>query len=41
MSDEERETRPDNRTSATNEFIEWYKTNYKEKILIKKYKNNL
>ena len=41
MSDEERETRPDNRTSATNEFMEWYKTNYKEKILIKKYKNNL
>jgi XTP/dITP diphosphohydrolase len=29
MSDEERNNRPDNRTSATDEFIEWYKLNYK------------
>ena len=29
MSDEERNNRPDNRTSATDEFINWYKLNYK------------
>lgn len=29
MSDEERNNRPDNRTSATDEFIEWYRVNYK------------
>ena len=28
MSDEERNNRPDGRTSATDEFIEWYKANY-------------
>ena len=28
MSDEERNNRPDGRTSATDEFIVWYKTNY-------------
>lgn len=28
MSDEERNNRPDGRTSATDEFIEWYKFNY-------------
>lgn len=27
MSDEERNSRPDNRTSATDQFIEWYKLN--------------
>ena len=36
MSDEERNNRPDNRTSATDEFIDWYKLNYKDaKRLIK------
>ncbi len=29
MSDEERNNRPDNRTSATDEFINWYKQEYK------------
>ncbi len=29
MSDEERNNRPDDRTSATDEFIDWYKLNYK------------
>ncbi len=29
MSDEERNNRPDNRTSATDEFINWYIINYK------------
>lgn len=29
MTDEERNNRPDNRTSATEEFISWYKLNYK------------
>ncbi len=28
MSDEERNNRPDNRTSATDKFINWYKENY-------------
>lgn len=28
MSDDERDNRPDYRTSATDEFIEWYKRNY-------------
>ena len=37
MSDEERNNRPDNRTSATDEFINWYKLNYKNgKKLVKK-----
>ena len=40
MSNEERNNRLDNRTSATDEFIKWYKLNYIEtknkKILIKK-----
>lgn len=36
MSDEERNNRPDNRTSATDEFIDWYKLIYKvAKRLIK------
>lgn len=36
ISDEERNNRPDNRTSATDEFIEWYISNYKNsKRLIK------
>lgn len=30
MSDEERDNRADNRISATNEFIEWYKSNYRK-----------
>ncbi len=37
MTDEERSNRKDNRTSATDKFIEWYKNNYsKPKILSKK-----
>ena len=37
MTDEERNNRPDNRTSATDEFIKWYKLNYKNtKKLTKK-----
>lgn len=28
MTDEERDNRPDGRTSATDEFIKWYKNNY-------------
>ena len=37
MTDEERNNRPDNRTSATDEFINWYKCNYKnDKKLVKK-----
>ena len=37
MSDEERNNRPDNRTSATDEFINWYKLNRKNgKNLVKK-----
>ncbi len=37
MSDEERNNRPDNRTSATDEFINWYKLNYKNgKNLVKR-----
>ncbi len=37
MSDEERNNRPDNRTSAIDEFINWYKLNYKNcKKLVKK-----
>lgn len=37
MTDDERNNRLDNRTSATDEFIEWYKNNYKNtKQLIKK-----
>ncbi len=36
MTDEERNNRPDNRTSATDEFINWYKLNYKNnKKLVK------
>ena len=36
MSDEERDNRPDDRTSATDEFINWYIQNYKKvKKLIK------
>lgn len=36
MSDEERNNRPDGRTSATDQFIEWYILNYKNtKRLIK------
>ena len=35
MSDEERNNRPDNRTSATDKFLKWYKLNYKN-ILTKK-----
>lgn len=36
MTDFERNNRPDNRTSATEEFINWYKLNYKNtKKLIK------
>ena len=36
MTDEERNNRPDNRTSATNEFIKWYKRNYQNgKKLVK------
>ena len=30
MTDEERINRPDNRTSAIDEFINWYKINYKD-----------
>lgn len=30
MTDEERNNRPDNRTSATEEFIKWYKLNYND-----------
>ncbi len=37
MSDEERNNRPDNRTSATDEFINWYKLNYKGRKLVKKF----
>lgn len=41
MSDEERNNRPDNRTSATDEFIEWYISNYKNsKRLIKDMNTN-
>ena len=37
MSDEERNNRPDNRTSVTDEFINWYKLNYNNgKKLIRK-----
>ena len=37
MTDEERNNRPDNHTNATDEFIEWYKLNYKDnKKLVKK-----
>lgn len=36
MTDEERNNRPDDRTSATDEFINWYKNNYKNvKRLVK------
>ncbi len=36
MTDEERNNRPDNRTSATDEFIEWYQLNYQNnKKLVK------
>lgn len=34
MTDEERNNRPDNRTSATDEFIKWYKENY-DKVKVK------
>lgn len=41
MSDEERSNRPDNRTSATDEFIEWYINNYKNsKRLVKDMNTN-
>lgn len=41
MSDEERNNRPDNRTSATDEFIEWYRMNYKNtKSLVKNINTN-
>lgn len=41
MSDEERNNRPDNRTSATDEFIKWYISNYKNsKRLIKEMNTN-
>lgn len=41
MSDEERNNRPDNRTSATDEFIEWYINNYKNsKRLVKDMNTN-
>ena len=41
MSDEERNNRPDNRTSATDEFIEWYISNYKNsKRLVKDMNTN-
>lgn len=37
MSDNERNNRPDNRSSATDEFINWYNLNYKDsKKLVKK-----
>ena len=36
MTDEERENRPDNRISATDKFIKWYKDDYKKtKLLIR------
>lgn len=36
MTDDERNSRPDNRISATDKFITWYKTNYLDtKKLIK------
>ncbi|MBP3635627.1 MAG: non-canonical purine NTP pyrophosphatase [Bacilli bacterium] len=41
MSDEERNNRPDNRTSATDKFIEWYIINYKNsKRLVKDMNTN-
>ncbi len=41
MSDGERNNRPDNRTSATDEFIEWYINNYKKsKRLVKDMNTN-
>lgn len=36
MTDEERNNRKDNRTSATDEFIKWYKSNYKNKVKLKR-----
>lgn len=41
MTDDERDNRPDGRTSATEAFIEWYKTNYmgKKYDLTRKEKN--
>ena len=40
MTDEERNNRPDNRTSATDEFIKWYKTKNHLKVLKKATHNN-
>lgn len=34
MTDEERENRPDNRISATDKFIKWYKDNYENTKLL-------
>ena len=38
MSDEERNNRPDNRTSATDEFINWYVNDYKKAKIKSLYK---
>ncbi len=40
MSDFERNNRPDHRTSATDEFLNWFKLNYKDnQRLVKKYED--
>ena len=41
MTDEERENRPDNRTSATLEFIKWYKEKKNEMVLKKQIKRSV
>lgn len=41
MTDEERDNRPDNRTSATSEFIKWYKEKKNEKVLKKEIKRSV
>lgn len=43
MSDEERNNRQDNRTSATEEFIKWYKLNFidNKNLILQKKKNML
>lgn len=41
MTDEERNNRPDNRTSATDEFIKWYIPKYMNKNAKKVLKNNI
>lgn len=41
MTDEERDNRPDNRTSATLEFIKWYKEKKNEKVLKKQIKRSV